>query len=164
LRLSDHVADLIEIQEFLESRGIQTHNTRIDRYKRYLEQAAGPINEALIFKNISDARFQSDIDWMLYVLREAHELMWILKGLKVNIPEGVDEKLRKIVSGSDFASLDTNTESRNIQFELRVASYFCQAGCEVDMSTGTDVIAITQEHAFYVECKKISGFTIFNKT
>jgi hypothetical protein len=159
LRLSDHVTDLIEIQVFLESRGIQTHNTRIDRYIKYLEQAecAAPINASQIFKNISDARFQSDIDWMLYVLREVHELMWILKGLKAHIPEGVDNKLQKIVSGSDFAALDTNTESRNTQFELRIASYFCQAGCEVDLSTETDVIAITQEHAFYVECKRIAG-------
>ena len=159
LRFSDHVADLVEIQEFLESRDIQTQNTRIDRYIKYLEQAArgDPVNEARIFKNITDTRFQSDTDWLLYILREAHELMWILKGLKANIPEGVDEKLRKIVSGSDFSALDTNTESRNTQFELRIASYFCQAGCEVTLSTKTDVIAITQEHAFYLECKRITG-------
>jgi hypothetical protein len=159
LRLSDHLADLVEIRAFFNSRGIQTRNTRIDRYIKYLEQAvrAGPIDEAQIFKNISDARFQSDIDWMLYVLREVHELMWILKGLKEHIPEGIDNKLRKIVSGSDFAALDANTESRNTQFELRIASYFCQAGCEVDLSTGTDVIAITQEFAFYLECKRIAG-------
>ncbi|MES2407255.1 MAG: hypothetical protein V4528_08035 [Pseudomonadota bacterium] len=159
LRLSDHVSDLTEIELFLESRGVQTHNTRIDRYKKYLEQAAraGPINEAQIFKNTSDARFQSDIDWMLYVLREVHELMWILKGLKAYIPEGVDKKLLKIVSGSDFAALDTNTESRNTQFELRIASYFCQAGCEVDLSTDTDVVAITQDYAFYLECKRVAS-------
>lgn len=159
LRLSDHVADLVEIQAFLESRGIETRNTRIDRYIKYLEQAAcgDPINEARIFKNISDARFQSDLDWKLYILREVHELMWILKGLKAHIPEGVDEKLRKIVSGSDFAALDTNTESRNTQFELRIASYFCQTGCEVDLSIRSDVIATTEEHAFYVECKRIAG-------
>lgn len=159
LRFSDHVADLVEIQAFLEARGIQTHNTRIDRYIQYLEQAAhgDPINEARIFKNVLDARFQSGTDWLLYVLREAHELMWILKGLKVHIPKGVDEKLQKVVSGSDFAALDTHTESRNTQFELRIASYFCQAGCEVDLSTRTDVIATTPEHAFYLECKRIAG-------
>lgn len=159
LRLSDHVADLVEIQAFLESRGIQTHNTRIDRYIQYLEQAAhgGPINEARIFKNVTDARFQSDTDWLLYVLREAHELMWILKGLKAHVPKGVDEKLQIIVSGSDFSALDTHTESRNTQFELRIASYFCQAGCEVNLSTRTDVIATTQEHVFYLECKRIAG-------
>ncbi len=74
LRLSDHVADLVEIQVLLESRGIQTRNTRIDRYIKYLEQAdcAGLINEAKIFKNVFDARFQSSIDWRLYVLREVH--------------------------------------------------------------------------------------------
>lgn len=160
LLLSDHVADIVEIQGFIESRGIQTRNTRIDRYLKYLEKAAHTdrINEAQIFKNVSDARFQSEIDWMLYILREVHELMWILKGLKVHIPKGADKKLQKIVSGSDFAALDANTESRNTQFELRIASYFCQAGCEVDLSTGTDVIAITQEYAFYLECKRVASY------
>ncbi|WP_324778567.1 hypothetical protein [Thiobacillus sedimenti] len=165
LQLSAHVADLIELQSFFESRGISTNNTRIDRYKKYLEQATSgnPINEAHIFKNISDTRFQSDLDWKLYVLREVHELMWILKGLKVHIPKGVDDKLRKIIGGSDFAALDTHTESRNTQFELRIASYFCQAGCEVDLSTGTDVIATTAKHAFYLECKRIASSNNFRQ-
>lgn len=165
LPLSAHAADLVELQSFLESRGISTGNTRIDRYKKYLEQATcgDSVNEAQIFKNISDARFQSDLDWKLYVLREVHELMWILKGLKVHIPKGVDDKLRKIISGSDFAALDTHTESRNTQFELRVASYFCQAGCEVDLSSGTDVIATTQKHAFYLECKRIASPNNFRR-
>jgi hypothetical protein len=165
LQLSAHIADLVELQSFLESRGISTGNTRIDRYRKYLEQATSsdPINEAQIFKSISNARFQSDLDWKLYVLREVHELMWILKGLKVHIPKGVDDKLRKIVSGSDFAALDINTESRNTQFELRIASYFCQAGCEVDVSTETDVIATTPKHAFYLECKRIAGSNNFRR-
>lgn len=159
LSLSHHVADLVEVQAFLQSRGIETRNTRIERYIKYLEHAVrgDQIDEAQIFKNTSDPRFQSGFDWRLYLLREAHELMWILKGLKVHIPEGVDEKLQKIVSGCDFAALDTHTESRNTQFELRIASYFCQAGCEVDLSTKTDVIATTEEFAFYVECKRIAG-------
>jgi hypothetical protein len=165
LQLSSHVADLVELQAFLESRGISTGNTRIDRYRNYLVQAVSgdSINEAQIFKSVSDARFQSDLDWKLYVLREVHELMWILKGLKAHIPKGVDDKLRKVVSGSDFAALDTNTESRNTQFELRIASYFCQAGCEVDLSTETDVIATTRKHAFYVECKRIAGSNNFRR-
>ena len=83
--------------------------------------------------------------------------MWILKGLKKHIPKGVDEKLKLIVSGRDFAALDSNSLSRNTQFELRIASYFCQTGCSVDLSRKTDIIAFNKKYAFYTECKRIGS-------
>lgn len=161
LPLHHHLEDLAEVQAFLQSRGIRTQNTRIERYIRYLEQAVSgkQPDEAQIFKNATDSRFQSSLDWKLYVLREAHELMWILKGLKARMPEGADEKLEKLIGGSDFAALDGQTESRNTQFELRIASYFCQAGWKVDLSTQTDIIATSKASpwTFYVECKRIAS-------
>jgi len=85
LELSDHLQDLVGIRTFLESRGIATKNTRIERYAQYLERSlsdgAESVDADLIFKNSVDERFRSRGDWYLYVLREVHELMWILKGL-----------------------------------------------------------------------------------
>lgn len=92
---------------------------------------------------------------MLYVLREVHELMWILKGLKTHLPLGIDERLKTVVGGRDFAALDSDSSSRNVQFELRIASYFCQSDCHVDLTTETDVVALTRNHAFFVECKRV---------
>lgn len=159
--VSHHLEDLSEIQSFLEGRGITTKNTRIERYVRYLEgvikDGGRAVDAERIFKNSAGEPFLSREDWYLYVLREAHELMWILKGLKAHLPVGVDEKLRTIVGGRDFAALDTDSQSRNAQFELRIASYFCQAGCEVDLSTDTDIIALTSRHTFFVECKRIAS-------
>lgn len=159
LELSHHVADLIEIRNFLRRRGIETKNTRIERYIEYLQMIAeqGSANASKIFKNSAKGPFQNPTDWMLYVLREAHELMWILKGLTARLPSGIDEKLKIIVGGTDFAVLDADSRSRNTQFELRIASYFCQAGCEVDLSTETDVIALTGDQAFYLECKRVGS-------
>jgi hypothetical protein len=94
---------------------------------------------------------------MLYVLREAHELMRILRGLKVHVPSGIDEKLRVIVGGRDFAALDSDSNSRNTLFELRISSYFCQSGCDVDLSTDTDIIALSDDQAFYLECKRVGN-------
>jgi hypothetical protein len=150
---------LVTFQNFLEERGIQTTNTRIERYIEYLRQAVGEglIDAATIFKNSTEGPFQHSTDWMLYILREVHELMWILKGVKVQVPLGVDEKLRVTVGGSDFAALDADSKSRNAQFELRIASYFCQAGCEVDLSSETDVIALSDGEAFYLECKRVGS-------
>jgi hypothetical protein len=161
LKYSDHMADLVEIKAFLESRGISTKNTRIERYIQYISEVMSqrPKNESLIFKNSLDERFKSGIDWRLYVLREVHELMWILRGLKVHIPAGLDSKLELLVIGSDFAALDSNPHGRNTQFELRIASYFCQAGWIVDLSTDADVIALHDEFAFFVECKRVGSMS-----
>ncbi|WP_062057680.1 hypothetical protein [Cellvibrio sp. OA-2007] len=165
LDFSHHLEDLIELRGFLEMRGISTKNTRIERYISYLKKIIeqNSFNAESIFKNSMGAPFNSNLDWMLYVLREIHELMWILKGLKVHIPPGINEKLNIIVSGRDFAALDSDTSSRNTQFELRIASYFCQAGCDVDLSTDTDVIALSDNQAFYVECKRVSGYNQLSK-
>lgn len=152
--------DLLELQAFLEGRGIKTKNTRIDRYiSNYLYKVAmtDDVDAAAIFKNSLDPRFGSPLDWQLYVLREVHELAWILKGLKRHVPRGVDDKLRFLVGGRDFAALDVDSRSRDAQFELRIASYFCQAGCEVNLSGVVDVIASTDNEAFYVECKRIAS-------
>lgn len=159
LSFEDHAADLHLFKKFVDDLGVKTHNTRISRYTQYFDDLADGkvIDEKRIFKNVNDARFQSPLDWQLYLLREAHELMWILRGLKKHIPKGVESKIEKIVSGSDFAALDKNTESRDTQFELRIASYFCQFECTVDLSTDTDIIAVTDKHAFFVECKRIAG-------
>ena len=159
LDISVHIEDLQEITNFLESRGISTKNTRISRYSDYLKERShsGSLDEFKIFKNSTDGPFESSADWYLYTLREVHELMWILKGLKKHIPKGVDEKLELIVSGCDFAALDSNSLSRNTQFELRIASYFCQTGCNVDLSSKTDIIAFNKKYAFYTECKRVGS-------
>jgi hypothetical protein len=161
LDLSHHLHDIIEIRTFFESRGIKTTNTRIERYGSYLEQlqsgGAESVDVEKIFKNAAGQPFRNPADCQLYVLREIHELMWILKGLKAHVPLGADEKLKVIVGGRDFAALDGDSLSRNTQFELRIASYFCQSGCEVDISTDTDIIARTDRYAFFVECKRISS-------
>lgn len=159
LEIPEHLKDLYEFRDFLEGRGISTKNTRISRYSEYLEKLSNAelINESLIFKNSTDGSFESSGDWYLYTLREVHELMWILKGLKMHIPKGIDEKLKLIVSGRDFAALDSTSHSRNTQFELRIASYFCQAGCYVDLSSKTDIVALTKKYAFYTECKRVGS-------
>ena len=159
LDISLHIKDLKEIIAFLEQRGITIKNTRLSRYLEYFEKRSNSksVDESNIFKNTKNGPFESSGDWYLYTLREVHELMWILKGLKKHIPKGVDEKLKLIVSGQDFAALDSNSLSRNTQFELRIASYYCQAGCIVDLSKKTDIIALNNKYAFFTECKRIGS-------
>jgi len=159
LDYSFRLADLIEFKRFLESHGVATQNTRIERYIQYFEQvvAGMEVVEVSIFKNSQDERFKSKTDWLLYALREVDELMWILKGFKTHVPNGLAGRLKDLVSGSDFAALDTNSRARNVEFELRIASYFCQAGYQVDLSTTTDIIAFNDDFAFFIECKRVAS-------
>ena len=39
LDLKHHLEDLQQIRNFMESRGVATHNTRLDRYARFYEEA-----------------------------------------------------------------------------------------------------------------------------
>jgi len=161
ISIEDRFSDLEDLRGFLSARGIETKNTRIDRYQKYLralsEIGLEKTNPNSVFKNVTDDRFQHGLDWYVYVLREVDELLHIVKGLKVFVPAGIDERLRKVVGGSDFAALDKNSESRNIQFELRIASYFCLSGFLVDLSTDTDIVASKGRHCFYIECKRVSN-------
>ena len=159
LDYSARLADLIEFKKFLDAHGITTQNTRIERYIQYFEQVVAGVEaaEVSIFKNSQDERFKSKTDWLLYALREVDELMWILKGFKTHVPNGLAARLKDLVSGSDFAALDTNSRARNVEFELRIASYFCQAGYQVDLSTTTDIIALNDVFAFFIECKRVAS-------
>jgi hypothetical protein len=159
LEFSGHLTDIVAMRDFINQCGIDTRNTRIERYIAYLNLicSEGPDDASKIFKNSIDSRFRNPTDWLLYVLREVHELAWIFKGLRQNSPIGIDGKLKILVSGSDFAALDVDSASRDTQFELRIASYFCQAGCNVDLSQETDIIASTTDRAFYIECKRVAS-------
>jgi hypothetical protein len=165
LPLSAQIEDLRALLKLLDEHGIVTKNTRLTRYVDFLLHIESTTNvqAELFFKNVYDERFLSDMDWYLYVLREVHELHWITKGLRKHFPKGCTEKLREIVSGSDFAALDKNSQYRNIQFELRIASYFCQFKYEVDLSTSTDVIAQSRRSTFYIECKRVTNHSQLRK-
>lgn len=165
LESSFHLDDLIQFDKLLNERGISTKNTRIERYIKYFQLRVSKNSQDLldygkvlkIFKNSKDCPSQDSLDMYLYILREVHELMWIYKGLIVHIPKGIDFKLKTIVKGRDFAALDSDSISRDTQFELRIASYFCQTGCIVDVSTETDVIAYTKNEVYYLECKRVGS-------
>ena len=153
-----HLEDLKEFILLVESLGIKVPGTRIARYQNYYEaRVKGTHDEDRIFQGISGKNFDNPLDLELYVLREVHELMWILKGLKKHLPKGVEEKLNQIVGGRDFAALDKDSSSRNTQFELRIASYFCQNDYSVDMSNLTDIVATHDRTTYFVECKRVTN-------
>ena len=164
LNYEDHLDDLKEFILLVESLGIKVSGTRIARYQSYYESLVeGSHDEDRIFQGISGKKFNNPQDLELYVLREAHEIMWILKGLKKHLPKDVEKKLIEVVGGRDFAALDQDSSSRNTQFELRIASYFCQAGYSVDMSNRTDIVATHERTTYFVECNRVTSSGALNK-
>lgn len=151
------IEKLIQFREFLINLGINAQHSRIAKYIEFL----GAINKDLnfdptkIFTETHDDRFHSLQDWFVYTLREVAELFWIYRALSIRMPIGVEEKLKLINSGRDFAAFDTNSTSRDTQFELRIASYFCSKNLVIDVSTETDIIVEFEKFFLYIECKRI---------
>ncbi len=157
--IKELLKDLIEFKELIEEFDISTKNSRIDRYIQYFEKIANgeTVDPKKIFKNSSDSPCKHNSDWLLYLLRELHELNWIYKGFKHYKPKGLKNKLEIIISGRDIAALDKNSVSRDTQFELRIASYFCQSNFEIDLSSETDIILINSKSIYFIECKRITS-------
>lgn len=145
--------------------GVATRNTRIDRYRRYLEQpqTTGWELDRGVFIDPPHSPISNSMDRRLYVLREVHELAWIGESLTGLDVRGLSDKLQIIVSGADFAVLDQNHHSRNTQFELRIASYLARAGYQLDLGTLTDIVATRDHSTFYVECKRVASASQFAK-
>jgi len=148
---------LVQFREFLISLGINAQHSRIAKYIEFLEAINKNLNfdPIKIFTETHDDRFHSLQDWFVYTLREAAELSWIYRALSIRMPIGVEEKLKLINSGRDFAAFDTNSTSRDTQFELRIASYFCSKNLVIDVSTETDIIVEFDKFFLYIECKRI---------
>jgi hypothetical protein len=150
---------LRRFEELCAKHGVVTKNTRIERYRHHLEQptAVGGKPDKGVFIDPPNNPIQHSLDRALYVAREVDELTWIGEGLKDADTVGLAEKLRVLVRGADFAALDVNTEARNTQFELRIASYLGRAGYKLDFSTLTDIVASRGRNTYYVECKRVAS-------
>jgi len=150
---------LRRFEELCAKHDVVTRNTRIDRYRRYLERPPpkGWELDRGVFIDPPKSPIQHGLDRLLYVLRELHELTWIGEGLRDANTRGLADKLRIVVRGADFAALDRNTESRNTQFELRIASYLGRAGYRLDFGTLTDIVATRGLTTYYVECKRVAS-------
>jgi len=151
LSLSEHLERIERFEKWLGTKGINVSATRINEYKNIIKTF--PDND-----DFNPAENEDDhkiYDELLYTYREIHELMWIQKGLEFIEPKGIDEKLKIIFGGKTFARDDKDTSARNIQFELRIASYFLQKGYEVDLSSDTDIVVSIENIEFHIECKRL---------
>jgi hypothetical protein len=135
--------------KYLETKGLKPLNTRVGEYARVLE------------RYLSDKSTKEDIHTkVIFAIREIDEWLWIYKGLIVNEPKNVIDIVKKAIGGPHFARDEyENTLARNIQLELRIASYFLQNGFDVDISSISDLVVQVNGVHVFVECKRLNSRT-----
>jgi hypothetical protein len=144
---SDKLSDAKLLINYLESKGLRVAPTRICEYVRFYEK--------FLTGNCTDKEIQ---DKLLFVMREMDEWSWIYKGLLKQEPEGYIDLLQQALGGPAFARDENeNTRPRNIQLELRVGSYFLQAGFDVSFSGLADLIVRVDGFPVFVECKRLNS-------
>jgi len=134
------------LRELLERRGLRVAPTRVGQYLKALTQFVALAGQRELEHH--------EFDDYLFTLREVDELLWVFKGLRVHEPAGALEKVEKALGGQRFSSEDLNSTARNYLFELRIASYFLQAGFKVEMGDEADLTVRVDEATVHIECKR----------
>lgn len=146
LTAAERLQQLEALRHFLESRGLRVAPTRVGQYLKAFSRFATA--------NGVRALEHHEFDEYLFTLREVDELLWVFKGLKTAEPPGALEKLEMALGGSSLSREDMDSTARNYLFELRIASYFLQAGFQVNMAGAPDVTACFDGQTVCIECKR----------
>lgn len=150
--------DLHELVRALEELGLGFSGSRLSKYRKALEvQPKNMKDYYSVFKGSEIKRMKSVADFEAYLLREVHELQFILQGIETKRICGFEARLNEIFKGSDFSFQDKNKKARNSQFELSIATFFAIGGYSVDLSTETDVVAQKGRTTIFIECKRVSS-------
>ncbi len=144
---TDKLTNALELIKYLEEKGINAKRSRLGRYTEFYDR--------YLAEKCSEQEVR---DHLLFVMREMDEWSWIFRGLTVNEPDGFLELLKIAIGGPAYAKEETeNTRPRNIQLELRVASYFIQAGYEVSFSGIEDLLVKVGRYPVFIECKRVGS-------
>jgi hypothetical protein len=143
---AERLERLEALKHLLESRGLRVAPTRVGQYVKAFSRFSRGTGGRPIEHH--------EFDEYLFVLREVDELLWVFKGLQKAEPPGALDKLEKALGGRMLSREDANSTARNYLFELRIASYFLQAGFIVDMAAGSDLAVRFDDTTVYVECKR----------
>lgn len=147
--------DLLKAIEFLKSYDLEINSTRIDKYKKDLKEFIY-VYRSKNFNKLKDSYFQQR---MADSLIESSEWIRIAKGLRGIEDSSLKSKLKQFVEGPKVTSNENmnSSISRNIGFELLIASHFYVAGYEIDLSSDCDIIVKDNSKLIFIECKRPSS-------
>lgn len=134
--------ELVEVEKWVNELGVNFSNSRFGNSKRIYEK------------------------WHKTNLVPSHEELWCLSELLDLVglyrqfsPQLIDKHfMSEIVSGSNFLADENKTRARDLQFELKIASRFKQAGFKVVDQNEHDVAVDIGDATLYVECKRFKNY------
>ncbi|KAB8046215.1 hypothetical protein GCN78_25635 [Janthinobacterium rivuli] len=141
-----------EVCSWLESLGIQYHNTRVHKYKSLLTDLA--ISE--VRKDYSFFEEKYGLVNGINAAHEAMELIRIYEGLRYEKDPKFIERLTKILQGHELFPLDKSS-GRDFSLELGIAASFVAQGNQIDFSHVADLSLVFDGTPMFVECKRLKS-------
>lgn len=154
-----------EVINWLKEKKINADISRYSRYKQYiLDFSANHLEESGSMKNdLKKILLLSDFEEMYAksaeAIREIYQIVYVYDQFKDEKSKGLNERLRKIVSGKDFYDREENDQGRDFLYELVIAAEYKKKGYGIvfDSVTQTDVIAKSDDIAIYIESKRLKS-------
>ncbi|MGD0820980.1 MAG: hypothetical protein ABSA71_09565 [Desulfomonilia bacterium] len=134
--------------------------TRIRKYKDCIDELAHYYRNG----TLDTAQFKRDFPYQVTALSEAMELMRIHRGLSDLYSSDLKDKIKFILSGKEGRSSASNFDpSRDIAFELLLASRCRRAGLRIDIGDKADLVVYYNGIEIFLECKRLKSFDKVNK-
>lgn len=155
---ANYINKLPEVISWLTQKGF---NAEVSRYSRYLAYIS---NVSLSPKNpkeiVNPEKVFNDGNTSL---KEIIEIAIVYEAFKDVESSGLNERLKKVVSGKDFYEDGEQDQPRDFLYELLIAAMFQQLGYTIDFDRETDVVAMRGDIIVYGECKRIKSINGLEK-
>ena len=140
--------------DWLASLNIDYYKTRVGEYSRDIQR----LNEAQQTNSVQKLLDKGKFPKHVNSLFELSEIIFIYEGLHPIADTRLTQRIRDFVKGTEQVTSEStksmSTKGRDISFELFMASLFARAGYELDFGSEADLMAISTQHTFFVECKR----------
>lgn len=128
---------------------------KADRF-RFLISQISQLEEAYqkgTIKELVEKINQGRLLWSLVEAEEFTDLLFLFRNFNSKI---LKEKLQNILDGPVFLDVENETSnfSRNIMFELSLASRFSFRGLHVSLQTNPDLICELNGQEIFIQCKR----------
>jgi hypothetical protein len=141
----DLLEEIRQVTAVLEGLGIRVHPAgRLKQYERVCDGAAQ-------LWDMDESQLWKDFPAYIHALKEIQELHFIAKA--VGDRADACDKLEFLVGGHLLPGDDTDTQARDYQYELLIASLFVNSGLEVKI-TDPDVHFCWEGAWYYAEAKR----------
>ncbi len=144
--------DFSQAEDWLESLGVPTTNSRISAYRSFIDMLVQ------LYRDENYEEINRELSSHLNALYEANEIIFIHKSLGEGASFAIADVLKEIISGPDSYCEESknNNRARNFAFELLLAGRFSAGGFEVvvDCEGSTDVVARKRGLTILSECKR----------